>query len=310
MLKNHCIEMVLGVSHDIYLDQFNWDKKAFKKKWRKKAPTAEEKAALMLLTDSAILEINSRTPFTDCTFVLPLAWKSANPLPEFVSQGTLRIVDAKGRPVKGVPKVILLDNKKLKQKFTLANMKGVDKLYGHFSYKCAGVTIKYKKELLINRENKPLKHMVNIRKLWISGTLKRNFVGWGLDIRLPNKLTYNGSFLGNKQLICDAQGKRYKDYVLRWGSTSARYPLVLRLATGTRAKFLVSAGGTSEGLVHEIRVNDSWRKTLNKMSFTLKKGTIISGKGHEKISAIEHISDLDPDTTASIESDAQGEIVL
>ncbi|NQZ58522.1 MAG: hypothetical protein HRT88_13780, partial [Lentisphaeraceae bacterium] len=262
------------------------------------------------LTDSAILEINSRTPYTDCTFVLAMSKNSPNPLPEFISQGTLRIVDAKGRSVKGLPKVILLDNKNLKQKFTLPKMKGVDKLYGYFSYKCAGVIIRYKKELLVNRENDYFKHLQNTRKLWISGTLEKNFLGWSLDLLLANKITYNGTFHGQSPVIGDVKGKPYKPYIMRWGKSSAAFPLILPLAKGNRVKFLVDSKAGPEGLVHEIRVQDPLQTALKKVPFSLQKGSLVSGRGDKKTPNLKYMSDLDPDTETIIESDSQHKVEL
>ena len=305
------MEMVLGVSHDIHLDKHNWENKKFKKHKRESESQAEKrKKEFVSLEHNLILEINSRTPFSDCYHVLPMTINSPNPLPEFISQGTLRISDARGRAVKGVPKLIILDNNKLKQKFILPGMVGVDKLYGHFTYKCAGVTIKYKKELLVNRDTNKLKREANVRKLWISGTLKKDFFGWSLDLILPNKIIYNGSFLGHKPVICDAQGKPFKDYILRWGSTQANFPLVLPLTEGNQVKLLVSAGGKSEGLVHEARVSDPLRMTLKKVPFSVRKGKLVQGIKQESKPDLKYMSDFDPDTGAFIACESKHKVVL
>ncbi|NQZ56734.1 MAG: hypothetical protein HRT88_04595, partial [Lentisphaeraceae bacterium] len=112
---------------------------------------------------SVTVTINSKTYFSTCNTVLPMTSNSDNPLPEFVSQGKLRIVDKNGRAVKGLPKTIILDNSKLEHKFTLPIKKGVDKLYAQFSYRCAGFKISYTRELLINRHNDYVAHNANLR---------------------------------------------------------------------------------------------------------------------------------------------------
>ncbi|NQZ60240.1 MAG: hypothetical protein HRT88_22545, partial [Lentisphaeraceae bacterium] len=271
LVKTYCVEILLGVDHEIFVDQHNWQmKKAELQKLAKKAKSGDYETEYLNKAQSVSLKINSKTYFTNCNGVLPMTSQSENPLPKLISKGTLRIVDGKGRAVKGLPREILLDNKKLLQEFSLPRVAG-NKLYALFNYKCGGVTIKYKRELVVNSENNTSKHLANIRSLWIPGILRESHKRSRVDIVLPRGRIYNGTFPG-KAVITDAKGKVFKDYVIRWANNEARYPLSLPLSKGGRARFLVSAGSKYEGFIHEVRVADPEHGTIKKVSFSLKKG--------------------------------------
>ncbi|NQZ58233.1 MAG: hypothetical protein HRT88_12310, partial [Lentisphaeraceae bacterium] len=309
LLKNYCVEIILGVNHDIHLDQHNWHHKKHHLEYlANKAKTEGRQKEYEKQAQIVTLKINSSTYFTNCNGVLPMTKESDNPLPEFVSQGELRIRDKNGRTVEGLPKLIKLDNNKLQHVFTLPKMKGIDKLYAHFTYTCAGININYQKVLVINREKGFWNHSVNIRSLWVPGTLKDTFNGWRVDIILPKNRIYNGTFHNHPPPITDSQGKPFKDYILRWGGSSANFPLILPLVKGNRAKFLISMGTKYEGLVHEVRLADPFRTTIKNISYKLNKGSIENKNDHEN--KLEYISDHDPDTNATIISDSDGQVEL
>ncbi|MCH2206889.1 MAG: DUF6288 domain-containing protein [Lentisphaerales bacterium] len=300
-LKNYCLEIILGVSHDIYLDQYNWNLKDHeKRKLLQKAKATKSLKEYEQQTQSVTLKIDSKTFFTDYNKVLPMTVQSDNPLPKFISKGKLQIRDAKGRQLKGLPKYILLDNSQLVQEFNLPDMKGVDKLYAHFIYDCAGITINYKKELAVNHENNSLKHHANIRSLWLPGTLVDYHKGWKINFKLPSGIIYHGSNLNHPLHITDYKGNAFKDYILRWGSNQANYPVVMPLTKGNHAKFLVSAGSKHEGFVQQIKVADPEYGTIKDISYKLTSGKMQKGESWSDL------KDNDPETHVTLYSDKEG----
>ncbi|NQZ60470.1 MAG: hypothetical protein HRT88_23735, partial [Lentisphaeraceae bacterium] len=165
-LKNYCMEILLGVDHNIYITQ-------------------NEPGDTQKKTTAAMLKIDSQSYHFVIDRMLLRPGVTPNPLPNLVSQGTLTICDKKGKRVKGF-KVIQLDNNKLKQELPMPKIAGVDKLYAHFRYKCAGVKISYIRELVVKEKEQ-------LRKVWIAGVLDNHIQGWKINIRLANQLIYNGS---------------------------------------------------------------------------------------------------------------------
>ncbi|NQZ59253.1 MAG: hypothetical protein HRT88_17505, partial [Lentisphaeraceae bacterium] len=232
LVKNYCMEIVLGITHDIHLNKFHGNDNYFKTKQFQRLSSELQKAKKAEV-NSIVFTINSRTLAKDLAYSHPDSTSLASsPLANLFAQGTLRIVDRRGRPVKGVPKVIVLDKGKEKYKFNLLGMEGVDKLYAYFDYECAGVQIKYKKELLINHGRSQWDARRNLRTMWISGTLKRNFIGWGVDLILPNGTVYHGTYHTKTPRVFDAQNKPIKDYMDIYRTGQNNYPIQLPLAKG------------------------------------------------------------------------------
>ncbi|NQZ56735.1 MAG: hypothetical protein HRT88_04600 [Lentisphaeraceae bacterium] len=117
-------------------------------------------------------------------------------------------------------------------------------------------------------------------------------------------MTYNGTTQSDRPRLSDFKGKPLKEFILRWGSQKAHFPLHLALSKANQAKFLVSAGSRFEGRVHEMRVKDPLHNTIKNISYTLKKGSLRSTNGFAPI------SDNDPDTTTRITTDDEGKFVL
>ncbi|NQZ60262.1 MAG: hypothetical protein HRT88_22660, partial [Lentisphaeraceae bacterium] len=279
-LQNYCMEILLGVEHEINISP---------------RQSSKESASKTQLKGYTLL-VNSKVYNSHIYPMLPMTSKSANPLPELVSQGTLSIRDQRGRAIKGLQTIKLDDNKR-RQEFTIPEMPGNDKLYAYFSYKCGGVNIKYKRELLIKEQE-------HLRKLWIRGIKKDTAKGWALDFILPNKIVYNGSFFDKGNVFSDKKGKLLPIRHATWGRSGESFiPLSLPLTNGTLAKFLVSTGHLHEGRIHEVRFADPLRSTIKNISFTLKKGKCT--EGHFK-----DMSDYDPATFAKLASDYDGNLEL
>ncbi|NQZ60188.1 MAG: hypothetical protein HRT88_22280, partial [Lentisphaeraceae bacterium] len=183
LLKNYCIEIILGVNHDIYLDEQYWDQGD---KGSEKRENLKKEHGDML-----VLDLKSSTFFGKCNSALYPESRKINSLSMLDFKGVLIIKDARGRLVKGLPPKIDLSASKLDQKFTLPALANTEKLYAHFSYNCGGLKVKYKRELIINRDKNLFSHNENLRKLWAPGTLVKSFDTWNIHFRLPNKSIYH-----------------------------------------------------------------------------------------------------------------------
>ena len=235
------MEILLGINHDIYLDEHNWNKSARDKEKRAKAAKAKgQEEENRRQAESVTLEIKSGTPFSICNMALPKNAESENPLPRLISKGTLTIKDSRGRPIKGIP-VISLSNDKLIQKIIILKMADRDHLKAHFKYTCNGIRFDYVRSLTVSRQRGLLNHSANLRKLWVPGVVAQTFNGWNMHFHLPNGRIYHGSTNGQKPVVVNQNGAPCPDYILRWGTRSANFPLHLPLLKGNKGKFLVRA---------------------------------------------------------------------
>jgi len=297
-LKNYCMEILLGVNHDIHLDESNWNRSdSDKRKLAKEAKAKGKEDEYRRKAVSLELEINSHTFFAMCNGVLADKKHSDNPLPKLASEGTVTFKDERGRPVKGLPKAIPLTHDNLKQNFTIPDGQDVEKLHAHFSYRCGGVNIDYVREIKVNRKNGSHNHFANIRRIWIPGELIQSFNGWNIHFRLPNGIVYHGSTNNQKPQIFDIKGERYPYYILRWGPMSENIPVISSLAKGHHGMFLVSFGTAWEGSVHEIRIENPLENQLETSRLSCSQGEIQEEeKGY----------DSNPHTYAKVVMDDQG----
>ncbi|NQZ58986.1 MAG: hypothetical protein HRT88_16160, partial [Lentisphaeraceae bacterium] len=288
--KNYCMEIVLGVCHDVYLDIPNWKQPKFRKENEKNLQ----------------LRLQSNNFFSRCKRTLHGAQHAENPVENLSYKGTVRITDARNRPLKGLPKVIELTHpelthsrrKKPGQLFTFPDV-GKTKIFAHFSYTCGGIKINYKKELKVNRDNRDSSHMNNLRKLWVPGTLVKSFDTWNLHFRLPNSTIYHGSPNRYQLLSYDMKGTLLPTKDSKWQGKIYHASLVYYLTKGSKIRALVSIGPQWEGLVHAIRVEKPGDSILRPSSIEVLSG---GSKGY-----LINTYDMNANTANRITTDDKGE---